>query len=726
PASGIALAFVLRYGYRICLGVLLGSFLVNIGNAFDEKAVIHSIVMALLIGVGASLQAFCGAYLTKRYTKSLELIGFKDIGKFLLFGGLISSLISPSIGIMTLFVNQLIGVNSVVSSWATWWIGDALGIILVTPLTFLWIGEPREVWKSRRYYLIIPLLINLAIIITILNFGYKTQERELKNSFEKKVHDFRIALEYRIKEFYVTLDSLYGFYASSVFVDRNEFHEYTSNILPNMQHIKSIAWSPRVPRKERERFVESVRAEGLDSYFIKQVSPEGKITKEAEREEYFPLLYIEPFYENRQALGVDNGSEMMRDGALELALETGKYGASAPVTLIQDRGTNKKSIIWVKTVYKKHNPQIAQEGGNDHLEGFITLTTRVEDVIQKAYLNSSPMEDVYFKIFDQTTNTEQIVFSHNQEKEFSEKFHEEFTLDIAGRQWRFFFAPTIGFFEALQNWTLWFIITGAFFLATLLNVLLLIVTGQNIEVKRTVDARTKELEWEIKNHKETTVVLASRGSELDDARIAALNIMEDALEAQTKAEEAEKRARQASSVKSEFTSMVSHELRTPLTVIKESVAIVFDGTAGPISDDQKEFLNTAKRNVDRLARLINDVLDYQKLEAQQMEFRMTEEDINEVVRESGESFVTSLKNKGIGLDMKLAPDLPKLTLDKDKITQVIVNLINNAMKFTEEGRIVLMTERLGNNAIKVSVKDSGIGIKEEDLDKLFKHFSQIS
>ena len=188
---------------------------------------------------------------------------------------------------------------------------------------------------------------------------------------------------------------------------------------------------------------------------------------------------------------------------------------------------------------------------------------------------------------------------------------------------------------------------------------------------------------------------------------------------------AEEKTLEAARVKSEFTSMVSHELRTPLTVIKESVSIVHDGIAGPINADQKDFLETAKRNVDRLARLINDVLDYQKLESQNVEIKMVEGDINKVIAEIGQSFVLPFKKKGLELHLDLTPGLPRLKFDTDKIIQVLINLINNAMKFTEKGTITIASVMEGNS-VKVSVTDQGIGIKQEDLGKLFQSFSQIS
>ncbi len=184
--------------------------------------------------------------------------------------------------------------------------------------------------------------------------------------------------------------------------------------------------------------------------------------------------------------------------------------------------------------------------------------------------------------------------------------------------------------------------------------------------------------------------------------------------------------KQSDKHKDEFVSNVTHELRTPLAIIKESIALVYDQTVGPISAKQVDFLETARTNVNRLARMINNVLDYQKLDAQKEEFNMVEGNINDTIKEVGEDFKISLINKGLNLEFQLQVDLPLLKFDKDKIIQVLINLLNNAMKFTQKGTIALITQKEGDNAIRVSVKDEGIGVKEEDLDKLFLSFSQIS
>jgi len=208
-----------------------------------------------------------------------------------------------------------------------------------------------------------------------------------------------------------------------------------------------------------------------------------------------------------------------------------------------------------------------------------------------------------------------------------------------------------------------------------------------------------------------------RTEELNRINEATLNILEDLTEAKTKLEEALK-------IKSDFTSMVSHELRTPLAAIKEGIAIVADHTAGSLNEKQKDFLGIAQRNVDRLTRIIGEILDFQKLEAGKMVFNIEETDINHIVKEVEGAIDPLLKNKGLNLTLKLQDNLPLVSIDKDKIAQVLINLVDNAIKATEKGGITITTG-LGDNFVSVQIKDTGCGIKEEDIPKLFQRFVQL-
>lgn len=177
-------------------------------------------------------------------------------------------------------------------------------------------------------------------------------------------------------------------------------------------------------------------------------------------------------------------------------------------------------------------------------------------------------------------------------------------------------------------------------------------------------------------------------------------------------------------VKSNFISTVSHELRTPLTAIKEGIGIVLDGSAGDINTEQKDFLGTAKRNVDRLHRLINEVLDFQKLESGKTTLNIQENDINEAVMEIQRAMEPLAKEKGLNLTIAPADNTPKIHFDRDKIIQVLTNLVNNAIKFTETGDITISTISAANT-VRIAVRDTGPGIAQKDMERLFQSFEQL-
>jgi signal transduction histidine kinase len=171
--------------------------------------------------------------------------------------------------------------------------------------------------------------------------------------------------------------------------------------------------------------------------------------------------------------------------------------------------------------------------------------------------------------------------------------------------------------------------------------------------------------------------------------------------------------------------MVSHELRTPLIAIKTGVKLIFDGMAGEVNVEQKELLNIVRTNVDRLDRLISNVLDLQRLKSGKIMLNLEENDINEVIKEIHSSMHLVIEGKGLQFHLNLSDGLPSLRFDKDAIAQVLVNLINNAFKFTDKGKIIVTTSK-DNNFVCVAVKDSGVGIKKNELAKLFQPFGQLT
>ena len=188
--------------------------------------------------------------------------------------------------------------------------------------------------------------------------------------------------------------------------------------------------------------------------------------------------------------------------------------------------------------------------------------------------------------------------------------------------------------------------------------------------------------------------------------------------------EANKRLENLNEMKSEFISIVSHDLRTPLTSIKNAVGLLITEKAGKLNKTQINFMSMAERNIDRLARLINDLLDLSKLEAGKMKLQFAEIDIKRIMQLSVETFKSRADDKSIELTMNLPEVLPNVYVDSDRIEQVFANLIDNALKFTSEGGKIVVSARKIQDKVEVSVEDTGVGISADNKQHIFDQFYQ--
>ncbi|MDE3151789.1 MAG: GAF domain-containing protein [Gemmatimonadota bacterium] len=191
-------------------------------------------------------------------------------------------------------------------------------------------------------------------------------------------------------------------------------------------------------------------------------------------------------------------------------------------------------------------------------------------------------------------------------------------------------------------------------------------------------------------------------------------------------------AESADRIKSAFLATMSHELRTPLNSIIGFNGMVLKELAGPLNDEQKKQLGMALRSARHLLELINDVLDISKIEAGQLGVHREPVDLRASVEKVVGVIRPTAEGKGLGLNVELPDELPPLVGDRRRLEQVLLNLLNNAVKFTERGSVSLAVEaggttRMpdGRRAVRVQVRDTGIGIKPADLPTLFQPFRQL-
>ena len=193
-------------------------------------------------------------------------------------------------------------------------------------------------------------------------------------------------------------------------------------------------------------------------------------------------------------------------------------------------------------------------------------------------------------------------------------------------------------------------------------------------------------------------------------------------------EKANEELKRLDQLKSTFISSVSHELRTPLTVIKEFISLMLEGHVGTLTEDQREYLGIANKNIIRLTNLIETLLDFSRIESGKgLKLRFEPTRLMEVVEDAAMTFSQQLEEKRIHLENRLDPDIPLVLIDRNRLVEVFINLISNGIKFTSpEGKITIdsrgLTEK--RDYLKIMVMDTGVGISPEDLPKVFDRFYQ--
>ena len=184
------------------------------------------------------------------------------------------------------------------------------------------------------------------------------------------------------------------------------------------------------------------------------------------------------------------------------------------------------------------------------------------------------------------------------------------------------------------------------------------------------------------------------------------------------------REKEMDRMKTEFISTVSHELRTPLSITKEGISLVLDKIPGKINEKQEQILSTARDNIDRLARIINGLLDISKIEAGKVELKRGIIDVVDLINKIANSFEPKVRERGLKLKTDFPEEKIEIYADEDKMTQVFTNLIGNAMKFTEKGTIEISCAQK-EKEVMCAVADTGVGLAKDDLPKVFNKFQQF-
>jgi signal transduction histidine kinase len=178
-----------------------------------------------------------------------------------------------------------------------------------------------------------------------------------------------------------------------------------------------------------------------------------------------------------------------------------------------------------------------------------------------------------------------------------------------------------------------------------------------------------------------------------------------------------------SQAKSEFISIASHQLRTPLSAIKGYLSMILEGSYGKLPEKVKKPMENVFVSNERLIKLVNDILSVSKIEAGEMEMNWKKEDLREIIKEVISELSIKAKEKNLYLNFEEPKEFPKILLDREKIRQVILNLVDNAIRYTQKGGVTVKLQ-IANGRLQIVVSDTGEGLTKEEKEKLFERFSR--
>ncbi len=795
PPAGLALGALLVRGYRMAGGVAIGSLALNLWISYQASQSIGltGILLAAAIASGAALQAMFGRWLIERFlTKPLTLDSNVAILGFMLLGGLTGCLISASVGVGSLFGLGIMPLENVLSNWATWWMGDVLGVFIFVPICLILAGQPARLWRSRRINVLLPLLLIFALMTFAFLFVREWERERFENEFREQAERIAKNLQTRL-DYYVELQkSVVSLFTSVESVSSRQFSSFVAYPVANYPAIEAIAWAPRIQDSQRKGFEAQMRQAGRTTFGIFEHQSDLPVAA-VTRSEYYPQTYVEPMLGNDKNLGFDLLSEWRRRGAVTDSRDLGLPVASEPMKL---GAQSTKSVSMLVSVVYDQNMNIATRSERQKAAtGAIITVLRIGDVLDSLILG----EDRRNMLFRLRDTAQQGAYSDTIQNPAMVPLHAS-QLSFGGRELVFSAHPTPRYFSLHQSWAAWGTMVGGMLFVGLSGMYMLYGSGRAHAIEALVARRTRELyESEHRLHAvldnaaegivtcnaNGQIQLANRaiqqllgeqaaaGQSIGESDSATLgrnfsqlfsrdgypqrpeallqgngHIMQEVLAHHVDGRtfdvglslarlEQDGQAlyiaiihdltekKRVDRLKGEFVSAVSHELRTPLTSIRGSLGLLVGGVTGVLPAPAQKLLQLANENAERLSTLINDILDFEKLEYGGMLFKMEAEPLLPLLDKILAINLGYAEKFSIQLVLERSlPDTLTVRVDSDRLTQVMSNLISNAIKFSHENGQVEIETRIVAQTVQIWVVDHGIGIPDAFKQQIFKKFSQ--
>ncbi len=321
--------------------------------------------------------------------------------------------------------------------------------------------------RSGYRQVVITLLSGLVLSSIVFAMALRWENRTIELEFQQEAEDHISALSRGMEPNLLVLESIGAFYAASQQVERLEFREFVKPLLSHHPGIQALEWIPRIPASQRDAYKKAARSEGFPHFQITEQNAQGQMILAEQREEYFPVYFVEPYEGNQAALGFDLASNPARRSALEQARDSATMVATSRINLVQETGEMFGILVFLP-VYKKASVINSVVSRRKHLEGFVLGVFRIRDIVKGAMIYLAPVGIDILVLDLSAPSNEQFLYFHPSRirrnpirkpdiEDIMQKIdlrHTQ-TLDVAGRQWLILCTPTPAFISARTTWQPW-------------------------------------------------------------------------------------------------------------------------------------------------------------------------------------------------------------------------------------------------------------------------------
>ncbi len=494
PPAGIALAAVLIFGQRIWPAIFIGALLTNIEAVTRSGLEGWAWLTPLMVAVGSVLQAFAGRALARRWGRFPEgLDSASTTLRFLFLAGPASCLIGASFGTASLLLSGAIPLVEGPYTWWNWWAGDAIGILIATPLTFVFLGQPRHQWAPRRLTLALPMTVALVLLAGLQTQLAQWEQERLQSRFERDAHYQGSLLLKRFANYTDVLQATERVMVAAPHLDEDGFHQFAMPWLSRFEGIQAIGWIPRVSRDERGRFEASARrSPGTPDFAIRDRDANRALHASPPSAEYYPIRFISPLASNRRAIGLNVLSVPISTEALARTRGNGRAAATQAFELTQET-ESKLGVV----IYQRTSP--AHDQHQARADGFVFVALRIEDAVNSV-LQRNPINGVAYCLAEKAPNEgigrrlaglENCPAAGDRRIAGLTPWVEDF--DFGGRTWTLRFIAEPSYASHHRGWEAWTLLAIGLLSTGMLGAFLLTSTGRAQRIEELVRQRTAEL-----------------------------------------------------------------------------------------------------------------------------------------------------------------------------------------------------------------------------------------